>query len=186
MTAAGVHHPLGGAAAAWPLAGACAAGRARAAHRTSHDHRPGDPEMQGRVQALQQQLQNLGWSKGVNVHFDQRWTGDDMELIRANAVNLVELNPDVIVHCRWTCRSDIHSADPLDPNHYSGRRRSCQDGLGDKPRASGDNVSGFTFYEPSILGKMLEILKQFAPTVSVSLVSIIPTMQLALTPCVRL
>src|SRR5262249_33882031 len=88
---------LGGAAAAWPLAA-----RGQQPERVRRvgmlmAYRPSDPEMQARVQALQQELQRLGWTKGVNIQFDERWTTDDMELVRAHAVNLVELNPDVIV-----------------------------------------------------------------------------------------
>ena len=46
-------------------------------------YRPSDPEMQARVQALQQELQRLGWTKGVNIRFDERRTTDDIELVRA-------------------------------------------------------------------------------------------------------
>src|SRR5262245_47336768 len=58
---------------------------------------PSDEEMQNRLRALQQELQRLGWTKGVNIQFDERWTTDNMELVRANAANIVELKPDVIV-----------------------------------------------------------------------------------------
>jgi hypothetical protein len=34
---------------------------------------------------------------GVNVQFDERWTSDNMDLIRSAATNLVELNPDAIM-----------------------------------------------------------------------------------------
>ena len=60
-------------------------------------YRPSDAEIQTQILALQQELQRLGWTKGVNTHFDVRWTTDDMELVRAHAANLAELNPDVIV-----------------------------------------------------------------------------------------
>ena len=82
-----------GAAVSLPLAA-----RAQQRERMRRiGYRPSDPEMQARVQALQQELQRLGWTKGVNIQFDERWTTDDMELVRVHAVNLVELNPDVIV-----------------------------------------------------------------------------------------
>ena len=85
-----------GGAAAWPLAARAQQTRMRRIGILMA-YRPSDPEMQARVQALQQELQRLGWVKGVNIQFDERWTTDDMELVRAHAVNLVELNPDVIV-----------------------------------------------------------------------------------------
>ena len=36
-------------------------------------------------------------TRGANIEFDERWTTDNMDLVRANAANLVELKPDVIV-----------------------------------------------------------------------------------------
>ena len=35
--------------------------------------------------------------RGANIEFDERWTTDNLDLVRANAANLVELKPDVIV-----------------------------------------------------------------------------------------
>jgi hypothetical protein len=88
---------IGGAAAAWPLVASAQQPERMRRIGVLMAYRPSDPEMQARVQALQQELQRLEWTKGVNIQFDERWTTDDMELVRAHAVNLVELNPDVIV-----------------------------------------------------------------------------------------
>src|SRR5215467_5207123 len=87
---------LGGATTAWP--GVARAQQARTRRiGILMAYRPSDKEMQARIGALRQELQRLGWTKGVNIQFDERWTADDMELVRANAANLVDLNPDVIV-----------------------------------------------------------------------------------------
>ena len=58
---------------------------------------PTDAENRSRVDAFQAELQHLGWSRGDNIEFDERWTGDNIDLIRSSAANLVELRPDVIV-----------------------------------------------------------------------------------------
>jgi putative ABC transport system substrate-binding protein len=39
----------------------------------------------------------MGWSEGGNVHFEERWSTSNMDLVRADAANLVGLNPDVIL-----------------------------------------------------------------------------------------
>jgi putative ABC transport system substrate-binding protein len=52
---------------------------------------PSDREIQKRVQAFKEELRNRGWTAGVNVQFDERWTADNMVLIRAATANLVEL-----------------------------------------------------------------------------------------------
>ena len=48
---------------------------------------PTDKETQDRVQAFKEELRNRGWTEGVNVQFDERWTMDNMDLIRAAAAN---------------------------------------------------------------------------------------------------
>ena len=88
---------LGGAAAAWPLAA-----RAQQAERMRRiailmPLPPTNAEAQARVRAFREELRKRGWAAGVNAQFDERWTGDNMDLIRSAAANLVELNADVIL-----------------------------------------------------------------------------------------
>ena len=87
---------LGGAAAAWPLAARAQQGGMRRV-AVLMPYPPTDAEMQGRVQALRQGLGKLGWRTGVNIQFDERWTTDNMDLVRINAAGLLELKPDVVV-----------------------------------------------------------------------------------------
>jgi putative tryptophan/tyrosine transport system substrate-binding protein len=126
-------------------------------------YRPSDAVMQARVQALQQELHKLGWTKGVNIQFDERWTTDDMELVRANAANLVELNPDVIITGGGRVVPIFIELTSTIPIILPGTGDPVQQGWVPSLARPGGNITGFTFYEPSILGKMLEILQQFAP-----------------------
>src|SRR5262249_37304465 len=88
---------LGGAAAAWPLAA-----RAQQPERMRRigilmPYPKSDAEYQSYVRAFRQELARLGWSEGGNVQFDERWSTGDMDMVRADAANLVALNPNVIV-----------------------------------------------------------------------------------------
>src|SRR5262249_61194234 len=56
-----------------------------------------DREMQDRVRALRQGLQDLGWMEGHNYQFEYRWPANDPELIKRQAVELAALAPDVVV-----------------------------------------------------------------------------------------
>ena len=56
-----------------------------------------DPEAQIYVAALQQGLQEAGWTVGRNLRIDYRWSAGDNAGLRRNAAELVALNPDVIV-----------------------------------------------------------------------------------------
>jgi ABC-type uncharacterized transport system substrate-binding protein len=88
----------GGATIAWPLA-------ARAQQPGERVRRVGilmpypqtEQEIQGRVRAFKEELHRLGWIEGSKIEFDERWTADDMELVRSSAASLVERNPDAIV-----------------------------------------------------------------------------------------
>ena len=86
-----------GSAAAWPLAA-----RAQQTDRVrrigvlmSYDE--SDPEGKTIVAAFTQALTDLNWTVGRNVRMDLRWTGDDINRVRALAQELVGLQPDIIV-----------------------------------------------------------------------------------------
>jgi putative ABC transport system substrate-binding protein len=86
-----------GSAAAWPLA---ARGQQPGQVRRIGILMPypkSDAESQSYVRAFRQELVTLGWSDGGNIQFDERWSTSNMDLVRADAANLVALNPDVIV-----------------------------------------------------------------------------------------
>ncbi len=59
--------------------------------------RADDPEGQARLTAFRQTLQEIGWKDGDNASIDVRWAGDDAELYRRYAEELVALAPDVIL-----------------------------------------------------------------------------------------
>ena len=142
---------LGGAAVAWPLAA-----------RAQQDARvrrigilmplpPTNAEAQARVRAFREELRKRGWAAGVNAQFDERWTGDNMDLIRSAATNLVELNPDVIVaqgaRVVPILMQLTRSIPIVTPSASDLIERGYAGGLA-RP---GGNVTGFGSIEPSIL-----------------------------------
>src|SRR5437660_2363692 len=54
-------------------------------------------EGQARIAAIQQRLQQLGWSDGQNLRMDLRWGAEDPDLERKGAAELVALAPDVVL-----------------------------------------------------------------------------------------
>src|SRR4029453_3933915 len=88
---------LGGTAVTWPLVA-----RAQQPERMRRigilmPYAPTDMEVQARVRVFREELRKKGWVTRVNVQFDERWTTDNMDLIRAAAANLAELAPDAIL-----------------------------------------------------------------------------------------
>ena len=57
----------------------------------------GDSENEARIRAFKQELARLGWTEGGNIQFDEHWTADNMDRVRAEAAALVASNPNIIV-----------------------------------------------------------------------------------------
>jgi putative tryptophan/tyrosine transport system substrate-binding protein len=125
-----------------------------------------DAAVQAFVRVFRQELLRLGWSEGGNVQFDERWSTDNMDVVRADAANLVELKPDVIlilgdrvipVFMKLTNSIPIVVGAVSDP---------IASGAAESLARPGRNVTGFSLVEFSMFGKMLEILKRMAPDIS--------------------
>ena len=89
-------------AAAWPLvAFAQQSGRMRRIGVLVGALDADDLDLQARIGAFQQGLQQLGWSNGQNVQIDIRAGAGDADRIRRYAEELVGLAPDVIPAPQW-------------------------------------------------------------------------------------
>jgi putative ABC transport system substrate-binding protein len=125
-----------------------------------------DAEVQARVQAFRQELAKLGWSEGSNVQFDERWSTDNVDLVRAEAATLVSLNPDVIVTLGDRVIPILTKLTRSIPIVVAATSDPIASGAVESLARPGGNVTGFSLIEFSMFGKMLEILKQLAPDVS--------------------
>ena len=56
-----------------------------------------DQEGQARLTALKRGLQESGWTDAHNIQIDVRWGGGDIGQIRADAAELVNTRPDIIL-----------------------------------------------------------------------------------------
>ena len=154
---------LGGGAAAWPLAA-----RAQQAERMRRigvvmGYAESDLNGQMQVTAFRQQLQKLGWVEGSNLRIDFRYASDNAARIRALAVELLGLGPDLVVSNSNLVTTILQSEIRTIPLVFV----SVSDPIGsgfvtDLARPTG-NVTGFANFEPSMGGKWLEILRQIAP-----------------------
>jgi putative ABC transport system substrate-binding protein len=127
---------------------------------------PSDTVWQSRVGALRQDLERLGWTRGGAIEFDERWTTDNMDLVRANAANLVELKPDVIVAAGARVIPVLMQLTRTIPIIIPGSSDPVGLGYIESLARPGGNVTGFANIEPSAVGKILETLKEIAPAMS--------------------
>jgi putative ABC transport system substrate-binding protein len=157
---------LGGAAAAWPVAA-----RGQQSERLRRvgilmPYPPSDMDAQARVRAFREALANHGWTAGDNVQFDERWTMDNMDLIRVTAANLVELKSDVIVATGGRVIPILMRMTRSIPIIVPGGTDPVERGWAESLARPGGNVTGFALSEHSIIGKMLQTLKEIAPSIS--------------------
>jgi putative ABC transport system substrate-binding protein len=156
---------LGGAAAAWPLLA-----RAQQTDRLRRvgilmPYPKGDSETEARIRVFKQELAKLGWTDGGNIRFDEHWTTDNMDMVRAHAAAVVASNPDVIVTTGGRVTPVFMRLTRSIPMVLPSASDPVGVGWAQSLAHPGGNVTGFTGFELSMLGKSLEILKQIAPAV---------------------
>jgi putative tryptophan/tyrosine transport system substrate-binding protein len=127
---------------------------------------PTNAEMQARVRAFREELRKRGWAAGVNAQFDERWTSDNMDLIRSAATNLVELNPDAILAVGARVIPILMEMTRSIPIVTTSGSDPVVRGYAESIARPGGNVTGFSTMELSVISKMLQTLKEIAPDVA--------------------
>jgi ABC-type uncharacterized transport system substrate-binding protein len=154
---------IGCAAAAWPLTTRAQQpdGMRRIAALMDTDDSNSDG--QARIAALRQTLQQLGWTEGRNMRLDLRWSGGDVERTRRFAAELVHLSPDVIFAYAKAQLDPLSRETRTIPIVFCGASASVEDGFIASFAHPGGNITGFTQYDPAMVGKWLGALKEIAP-----------------------
>ena len=122
-----------------------------------------EAEMQARIEAFHQGLQQSGWTIGRNVRIDTRWATTDAAEIRKHAAELAALAPDVILAHAATTVGPLLQATRTVPIVFPAVVDPVGAGFVDSLARPGGNATGFMNYEYSLSGKWLELLKQIAP-----------------------
>jgi putative ABC transport system substrate-binding protein len=155
---------LGGTIASWPVAA-----------RAQPDRVPrialfmgiaDDAEGRRRAVAFRQALQQLGWKEGSNLRIDERWGVADTEVIRASAVELLQLKPDAIVVQGARAVPILQQATTTIPIVFVSISDPVGRGIVTSMARPGGNITGFQLFEFSVIGKLLEALKEIAPKLS--------------------
>jgi putative ABC transport system substrate-binding protein len=154
---------MGGTAASWPLT-------ARA-QQLDRIRRIGvlvplaadDPEMQTRLSAFRQELQQLGWTDGRNVKIEYRYGSSDPDRSHRHAAELAALAPDVIFAAGNSAVAPLLQATRSVPIVFAIVPDPVGAGFVDSLARPGGNATGFVVFEYGISGKWLELLKEIAP-----------------------
>jgi putative tryptophan/tyrosine transport system substrate-binding protein len=156
---------LGGAAADWPFA-------ARGQHSTPirriawmDSFREDDPNAKARVNAFLQVMEKLGWSVGSNLAIDYRWNLFDVERARLAGAEILNLGPDVILCGGTPSALAMQQATRTVPIVFAFVTDPVGQGIVTNLARPGSNITGFSYFEPTIASKWLELLTEIAPPI---------------------
>src|SRR5437764_11376685 len=117
------------------------------------------------TRALVEGLRELGWADGRNIAIEHRFAGDARERIRANAKELVALNPDVIMGVGGPVLAALLAETRTIPIVFSNVNDPVGGGFVASLARPGGNATGVAVSEAPIAGKWVESLKEIAPGV---------------------
>ena len=157
---------FGGAAALWP--------RPIAAQQPERMRRIGvlmalaaDDAVAPRfVAAFEQGLRELGWVNGANLRIDYRWGAGDTDRFRKYAEELVALGPDVILATAGSIVGALQQVSRTVPIVFVTTIDPVGGGWVASLARPGGNATGFSAWDFSLNGKLLELLKLIAPAVT--------------------
>jgi putative ABC transport system substrate-binding protein len=156
---------LGGAAAGWPLVV-----RAQQVEQMRHigvifGGPASDSDIQARLAAFRQVLQQLGWTEGRNVRTESRWGAGNADNTRKYAAELVALTPDVILANGDVAAALLLQATRTVPIVFVIVPDPVGAGLVNSLSRPGGNATGFMQFEYSLTAKWPELLKEIVPGV---------------------
>ena len=125
-----------------------------------------DPNVPGRLAALEQGLRELNWTVGRNIQIDYRFGAADPDLSRKYAAELVALAPDVILAQGAVALQPLLQVTRVVPIVFVVVADPVGRGFIASLARPGGNTTGFSFFEFSLSGKWLGLLKQIAPRVT--------------------
>lgn len=124
------------------------------------------PDNQARLTAFRLGLADLGWRDGDNVHIEYRWSSGKEELISRYAEELVALAPDVILANSTPVVAEFKKIATTIPIVFALDIDPVGQGHVASLAHPGGNITGFTFVNPELIGKWMELLKSVSPDIT--------------------
>lgn len=157
---------IGGAAAAWPLAArAQQSGGMRRVGILVHGLQT-DPEWQQRVVAFREGLERLGWVDGRSLHIELRFSANQYDRLPELAQEVVAQNPDAIFATTTPATKALQLSTRTIPIVFVQVSDPTGSGVVTSLARPGGNITGLLFFEESVAGKWLGMLKEIAPSLT--------------------
>ena len=111
-------------------------------------------------------LRELGYVEGQNMSVTYRWAEEKLDRLPALAVELVQLNVDVIVTETTQAVWAAKNATTTIPIVMALSGDAVGAGLVASLARPGANITGLTFIGTDVVGKLVELLKEMLPKAS--------------------
>jgi putative ABC transport system substrate-binding protein len=158
---------LGGTAAAWPFAARAKRPLPARLIGVLATVPPDDPEIQSRMAAFHQGLQEAGWVIGRNLRIEYRWSrAGNIEQTRRYASELIAVAPEVILAVAASAVGPLQQATRTTPIVFVQVSDPLAAGFVQSLARPGGNTTGFTPSEYDMSAKWVELLKEVAPRVT--------------------
>ena len=125
-----------------------------------------DPEAQGRIKEFRLGMRDLGWINGRNVQIEIRFAGSNPDLIKKHVTEAIKLTPDVIVANSIPVMAALHPLTQTIPIVFAALSNPVGLGYISNLARPGRNITGFSFIEPEIIGKWINLLSDVNPSLS--------------------
>ena len=124
-----------------------------------------NPASESYIEVFRRTLSSLGWQEGGSLVLDVRWGEGSLERVRAAATELLALRPDVLVASGIRALAETRAADASVPIVFIATTDPVAQGFAQSIARPGGQTTGFLLFEFSVLGKLLDGLRELAPGV---------------------
>jgi putative ABC transport system substrate-binding protein len=118
------------------------------------------------TKVFSESLQELGWIIGRNIQLDLHLPGPTEDRLRADAAEMVRLNPDVLLAVTTPAVVALQRETRSIPIVFANVADPVGQGIIAGFAKPGGNTTGFGAFEFSIGGKWVEVIKEIAPSVT--------------------
>jgi putative ABC transport system substrate-binding protein len=122
-----------------------------------------DPEAHARIKAFRLGMRDLQWVEGRNIQIDYRFAGSSLELINRHVAELVKSPPEVIVANTTPVMKALKPATSTIPIVFVVVNDPVGQGFISNLKQPGGNITGYSFIEPEIIGKWIDLLSDIKP-----------------------
>ena len=125
-----------------------------------------DSEYHVYVSDFRKELQKLGWAEGRNLRIDYRWGALNAESRQRFAIELVAMQPDLILSQNTPTTASLRQQTRTIPIVFVAASDPIGSGFVANFPHPGGNVTGFITMETTIASKWLGLLKEIAPRIN--------------------